>query len=189
MEIETATEEETGSGVFAAALGAVWPTVDERLRRFHRAPRGEGVCRLEWGRGMGWLARGLRLPAPGESLPVRLTVRRGAGLEVWERRFGGDTLRSTQRAAGGLIAERYGAAEVLLRPAARDGALFLEATGAALCLGRARLPLPRWVGPGIEARDEPAADAETIHFAVRITLFGRDLLRYEGDLRVGEEGA
>src|SRR5713101_4757373 len=113
METETATSEEAGSGVFAAALGAVWPAVDERLRRFHRAPSGEGVCRVQWGKGMGWLARGLRLPAPGESLPVRLTVQHGAGLEVWERRFGGDTLRSTQRAAGGLIAERYGAAEVL----------------------------------------------------------------------------
>ena len=136
---------------------------------------------------MGWLARGLRLPEAGE-VPVALAVRREGEGEVWDRRFGARAVRSVQRLAGDRVAERFGppfgAVEVLLRLAVEDGALRFATEGAVLCLGRLKLPLPRWAGPAVEAREAPAASPETVHFAVRVTLFRRPLLAYEGDLRL-----
>jgi hypothetical protein len=175
--------------LYAALLGPAWEAVDERLCRFHdRGLSGAGLCRVEWGsgRGMGWLARRLGLPAAGEEVPVDLAVRREGEGEVWERRFGGGAVRSIQRLAGDRMAERFGPVEVLLRPVVEDGAIRFATTGAALCLGRLRLPLPRWAGPAVEAREAPAALPETVHFAVRVTLFRRALLAYEGDLRLAE---
>lgn len=84
-------------------------------------------------------------------LLLRLVPRRGG--EAWERRLGDGWLVTEQRALrGGVLGERVGPLELRARPAARDGALVLEATGAALRLGPLALPLPRALAPRLTMR-------------------------------------
>ena len=77
------------------------------LREFHSRPgggRASGTVAVR--HEIGWLARLLHFPAPGNNIPVHLEVVSGENEEVWIRNFGGAVRKSIQSRAGDLLLER-----------------------------------------------------------------------------------
>ena len=111
-----------------------------------------------------------------------MTARDGG--EEWRRTFAGRPLVSMQSGRpDGLLGERMGPLETRFRLTVVDGALLYQAAGAALCLGRLRVPLPRWFSPRTTASERPADEPDRIDVSVevRLPLLGR-LIAYEGRL-------
>jgi hypothetical protein len=122
------------------------------------------------------------MPA-ARDLPMELRVVPRRGGETWDRRIGAGRWVTEQRAVrGGLLGERLGVLELRARPAARAGALVLEAAGAALRIGPLTLPLPRALAPRLSGRLWAGEDG---HLRLRVEaaapLCGL-LLEYEAQL-------
>ena len=171
-------------------LGAAWSDLPAAVRGIHisgGAPvRAAGTFRVRYGptRAARCLARLLRLPAEGDGAEITLHVTplRGGG-ERWERSFAGNRLASTQTAGpDGSLAERMGMVELRFRLEADADGLDYRAAGAALPLGPWRLPLPRRLSPGIEAREEADPDDPArARIRVEVTVPGVGvLLTYGG---------
>jgi hypothetical protein len=133
------------------------------------------------------LARLLGLPAEGRSVPVRLHVQVAGEGERWERTFGSRVLATAQYPGpAGLLAERFGAVELRFRLEARRGVLAYRSTGAALRLGPARVPLPRWLAPRVRARERATADGVSVRVGVSSPFTG-PLVAYAGRLGPRED--
>jgi hypothetical protein len=138
-----------------------------------------GSCRLAR-----LLVRLARLPAAGDEVAVRLAVIPRRAREEWRRTFAGCPLVSLQWwRPDGLLAERVGLLELRYRLKICEGALLYEPAGTALCLGPLLIPLPRWLGPCVSAREMPGADKNQTHVAVDVrTPWLGLLLAYEGTM-------
>jgi hypothetical protein len=130
------------------------------------------------------MARLARLPAAGEAVDVRLQVTAREEGEEWRRTFAGRPLVSMQSARGaGLLVERLGIMETLLRLEVVGGALSYQTVSAALRLGFLRVPLPCRLSPYVTAWEKAVGDRTQIHVSVDVTmpLLGR-LIAYDGIL-------
>jgi hypothetical protein len=163
------------------------------VRRLHAGGgRGAGTFAVRRGAGRAarMLARLLRLPERGETVPLRLSVEPlGGGGERWRRNFAGREFVTEQREhAGGLLAERAGCFELLFRLSAEGGALVYRREGAAARVGRVRLRLPRPLAPRVEASERAAEGGGGVRVSVRVDapLVGL-IIEYEGLVTV-EEG-
>lgn len=182
--------------LYERLLGADWNSLDGPVRRLHErgtGPCGEGLFALRGGNLFArTLARLFGLPAGGEGVRVCLSVTQeeGGAAERWHRTFEGRVFDTWQgEGEGGLLAERAGPFELLFRLSVEGGALVYTQTGAALRVGRLRVPLPRSLAPRVEARERAADDGEDVLVYVKsIAPFVGPMLSYEGRLRVKVEG-
>jgi hypothetical protein len=182
-----------GAGLYERLVGEGWRDVDAAVRRLHA--RGTGLCGegsfvVRRGRGFFALALAslLRLPAQGDAVRVTLSVTftGGGRAERWHRTFEGRAFDTSQReGAGRMLAERAGPLELLFRLSEEGGALVYTPAGAAFRVGPLRVPLPRALAPGVEARERGAGDGRSVNVRVsaRAPLVG-PLLSYEGRLEL-----
>jgi Domain of unknown function (DUF4166) len=186
---------ESGAGLYERLMGAGWRELCEPVRRLHT--RRAGLCgegRFEV-RGGGLLARAaarlLGLPRVGGGVRVCLYVTREGERERWHRTFEGRAFDTLQQAReDGLLAERSGPFELLFRLSADGGALVYTQAGAALRLGRLRVPLPRAIAPRVEGHESASEDGRGVSVCVKASapLFGR-MLSYEGRLETKGDAA
>jgi hypothetical protein len=129
----------------------------------------------------GWL---LHLPPAGAGQPARVRVdRHRAGAvtrERWARSFGTVTLVTRQTRTGDRVAERAGPVELRMRCRVTANGAWYSPDGAALVLGRLRVPLPGPLAPRARARAWTSGDAAfSVAVSVRVPLLGA-LLSYRG---------
>jgi hypothetical protein len=189
------TETRASAGLYERLLGDAWIRLDEPVRRLHTSgsgPCGEGLFAVR--RGRNFIARALArlagLPARGEGVRVRLSVTLTEGGERWHRTFEGRSFDTSQREGDkGLLAECAGPVELLFSLSEESGALVYKQTGAALRVGRLRVPLPRSCAPRVEARERGADDCRSVNVYVSASapLLG-PMLSYEGRLSVEADG-
>ena len=113
-----------------------------------------------------------------------------SGGERWHRTFEGRSFDTSQREGDkGLLAERAGPVELTFSLSEEGGALVYKQTGAALRVGRLRVPLPRSCAPRVEARERGADDRRGVNVYVSASapLLG-PMLSYEGRLSVEADG-
>jgi hypothetical protein len=110
------------------------------------------------------------------------------GGETWRRTFAGRPFLSRQRKhRQGLLLERTGILEILLRLAVVAGALQYTTRRATLRLGIIHIPLPRWLGPRVSAWERPMAEENRVHVSVEARLPWLGLLiAYDGAVAVIE---
>jgi len=181
--------------LYERLLGEAWRGLDEPVRLLHErgsGPCGEGLFAVRRGNFFARaLARLAGLPAGGEGVRVRLSVTHteDGRVERWHRTFGGRVFDTSQREGEGrLLAERAGPVELLFRLSVEEGALVYRQAGAALCLGRLRVPLPPALAPRVEAREQGADDRRSVLVYVSSGApFVGPVLSYEGRLSVNAD--
>ncbi|RYD83983.1 MAG: DUF4166 domain-containing protein, partial [Sphingomonadales bacterium] len=113
-------------------------------------------------------------PPTGE-YPVRVSFAEHAGKERWTRDFGGHCFTSELSQAGQRVAERFGPLRFIfdlpsdgegLRMALMDWTLF-------------GVPMPRFLGPRINAREWVAEGRFHFEVTVRMPVIG-DVVHYTG---------
>jgi len=150
-----------------------------RARGSFRVRRGNSIMAR-------WLLWLLDLPFAGDAVPAELLVRAREGGESWERAFGGRRFTTTQFPLGGsLLGERFGVLELRFRLEVTAGALVYRQMTAALRIASLTIPLPRWLQPQVEAREETAQppDREHVFVQVVVPLVGL-LILYEGTITI-----
>jgi hypothetical protein len=102
----------------------------------------------------------------------------------WRRSFAGRSFCTTQWFDGpSCVVERWGLIEIRFRLIVSEGELRYDQVGAALHIGRLRLPLPRWLAPHVEANEWPLECGRIgVRVSVVLPLVGR-LLAYEGEVQ------
>jgi hypothetical protein len=178
---------ETLNGLYPRLLGRAWFELDPVIRRLH-LPGRVVISTFEIRPAGGLVARvvrsALRLPTSDDARDTRLVITRGAKTECWARTFGRRSLITIQRELGdGSLGERIGPLELRFRLRVAGGALSYVQAGAALTVGRWGLPLPRWLAPRVEAREEreDGGDRARIHVRISAPVIGF-LMSYEGRL-------
>ena len=178
-------EPATLDGLYPRLLGPAWFDLDPVIRRMH-LPGRVVISAFEIRAADGLIARAvrsaLRLPARADARDTRLVITRDARTERWARTFGRRSLVTIQRElADGSLAETIGPLELRFRLHVAGGALCYIQAGAALTVGRWRLPLPRWLAPRVEAREEreDGGDRARVHVRISAPAIGF-LMSYEG---------
>lgn len=185
------------------------------MHRFHSGEdtvTGTGV--LDVRRGRRWPPRLvgtlLRLPPTGRSVPVHVQVvrsrdgrtaegRSGPGptghrarrQERWIRQIGSRRLESVQTHDGSLVREHLGPVELRMRMVSDEAVVRWRPDGAALCVGRRRLRLPRWCAPRASAQvwTRPGFPRPRFELRVRIDVPAVGLLlSYSGHLEEDTDG-
>jgi hypothetical protein len=175
------------SGLYPHVLQESWSRLPEAVRRLHSegaVVRAVGTFRVRRGasrfaRLLAWLAR---LPAAAEAVDVVLVITPLADGEEWRRLIGLRLLASRQYKLGdGVLGERVGPLEIRLRVEVSNGMLLYRTESTSLRLGPLCLPLPRWLAPTAQAREEVDIDRIGVHVSVEMNLpwFGR-VIAYEG---------
>ena len=173
--------------VMGPAWGSLAPTVQSFFAASAARRRARGTFHVR--RGSGLLARVLGrlvgLPPAAEATPVDLEVSVDAGGEQWSRSFAGVPMITAQEAgAAGVLLERFAGCEVAFRLACEDAALVFHQVGAAVRLGAARLPLPRFLAPRIRARAWEESGRLRTEVAITAPVVGL-LVAYEGAIDTG----
>ena len=169
----------------AVALGDDWNRLPPIVRQLHEPCGAIGSFHIERGAGLiaavlAWLSG---LPRPGMDVPTRLEVRPGLTAFTWIRHFGEDVLVTYQRALGpGAIAERLGTIECVFLPTAHGEGLEYQQTGASVCVGALRVPLPGFLAPRVKARTQAVGDMMEVDVVVSAPVVGA-LLHYRGAAR------
>jgi len=166
----------------ARALAGSWAQLSAVVRRLHGPCAVHGRFVVE--RGEGWavalVAWIFGLPAPGPEVTTSLEVRAGRHEFTWDRRFGTRRLITHQRALrGGTLAERLGGIECVFELTATHDAIEYRQSGARLCAGPLRLPLPRPLAPRVEARVRALGESMEVEVVLSAPVIGR-LMRYRG---------
>jgi hypothetical protein len=175
------------AALYPRLLGSAWLDLHPAIRLLHLTDD-VATARLEFHCGRGLAARlacrALRLPSSSTVLDARLAIARDAESERWIRTFGQRLLVTTQRGLpDGTLAERFGALELRFRLRVVEGTLTYVQAGAALVVGRLRIPLPRWIAPRVEAR-ETCVDGRS-YVKVSISAPGSGMvMSYEGCVQV-----
>lgn len=176
-------------GLYPSILGDSWEDLAAPVRRLHEGAEvhAEGSFYVARG-GTGLvrcLAHLLRLPAPGAAVPLHLRIHADEAGETWERCFADRWLVTRQRRRRGALVERLGMFELRFSLRVVDGALEYETPSVAWCLGRLRVPVPRWLRPHIRASERAGAADHQVEASIDVHLpvLGR-LIAYEGRLEV-----
>lgn len=173
-------EPEAGS-LYGTALGRAASQLDPAVRALHcssatAAATGSFTVTHRQGAFARLLIEALGFPAAGGDVPVQLCIERTARGEVWRRHFGQQRLCTRQRIlSDGRLEEQVGGVRLLLAVTADGDALVIRQVGAALHVGRWRLPLPMLLCPRTTARAAPAP-AGGVAVAVEITCPGGSFL-------------
>jgi hypothetical protein len=133
------------------------------------------------------VARLLRLPAAGSTIPLALLIDRTGGCETWLRTFASRRHLVTQQSVrpDGRIEERVGPARLVLEASAVDGALVVRQVGLAVRLGVVWVRVPARFALQATARAAPARDGG-VAVCVRITFPGGALVgSYAGIVALG----
>jgi len=182
--------------LYERILGTEWNRLAEIVRKAHLETYGEPARgRFRIMRGKGRLAKALagvlRLPAAGENIPVQLEITSHGRGEQWLRKFGTKRLTTLQyEAPGGLLAEKFGVLEFRFRLTVVDDCLRYSQESVFLCIGRQRIPLPRWISPSVSATESAAVSAGRTHVKVTVSMPWVGLLiAYDGDLEIPSRSA
>jgi hypothetical protein len=169
--------------LYQRVLGKDFDRLPPILQRFHSRPQGgkaSGFVTVR--RGGGWLqhamSQALRLPPPGEDIPVTLEVVPQGERELWVRRFGGECLRTLQWQEGEFLVEKTG-------PLLFVFCLCADEEGITFRFQHNRLeafPRPHFTALGVDAAVQ-SEDDQGWRILVHITLphLGR-LTTYEGEV-------
>lgn len=175
--------------LYPRLLGPAWLDLHPAIRWLHLTD-GVATGRFAIHPGRGLAARltcwALRLPSSATLTDVRLAIASDAQSERWARTFGRRLLVTIQRGLpDGTLAERFGALEFRFHlHVIEGGALTYVQAGAAVVVGRLRIPLPRWISPRVEVR-ETGLDGRGCHVRVGISAPGIGLvMSYEGCVQV-----
>jgi Domain of unknown function (DUF4166) len=165
--------------LYARAMGPAFEALPPMVRAIHRvygdaAAAGEG--RVE--RGANPIARligaTMRMP-PAGSYPVHVAFAERNGRERWTRDFGGHVFHSELSAVRGGVTERFGPLRFVFDLPAESAGLAMRLRGWSIF----RLPLPRWLGPRIAAREWQ--EDERFRFEVSVAMPGvGPIVRYSG---------
>lgn len=166
--------------LYRRALGESFDRLPPVLRTFHDEPfggRAQGTLCITRGQGrLRYLAALLmRLPPPGQQVPVRLQVRTDGAAEHWTRDFGTLRLVTKQWLHNGLLIETAGPLRFGFRVAA-EAQILRFAFARCWLLG---LPLPRVLSPRVEAEAHAQEDGWWIRVAISVPILGL-LTQYEG---------
>ena len=151
---------------------AAWDALPRVLHDLHERG-GDGTLTVTAGGVAGVLSFLGYAPSRG-SAPVTLRIETLPDGERWVRRFHDEVFATEQRPVRGLVAERFGIIEMLFKVAARADSLRYEPVDIRLCIGRARLTVPTWMRPRMEASER--ADGPRV--AVNVSI-GKSF-RYTG---------
>ncbi len=168
--------------LYQQVLGERYTDLPLTLRRFH-AQFGGGIAvgTLNITRGKGvvrnLLAAIMRLPSPGEQVPIHLTVEVFGAKERWTRRFGSLTLVTEQWARHGLLLERAGPLRFGFR-------VTCDETGLRFAPQRCWLlgvPLPNAIAPKVNAVALGTLQGWRVCVSIESPL-GGILAQYEGEI-------
>src|SRR2546423_10375996 len=135
---------------------AAWDALPGALHDLHE--RGGDGTLVVTSRGVARLCSLLGFaPSPG-SAAVTLRIERTAEGERWVRTFNGEVFATSQTAKRGLLAERVGPFELLLRVSAQRGTLQYDVIGLRLF----GIPVPRFLRPSRMGAVE-RADGARVH--------------------------
>jgi len=174
--------------LYQRVLGDDWWVLAEPVRRAHSVGEEKRGC-FRVSHGEGWLARQLarwsRLPQPANAAETQLKITSEGAGQRWERRFDGHAFTTRQWAEDGIhLVERFRSWELHFELQVAEKALRYVQSGARLCLGRLRLPLPLALAPRVSAR-ETCDGPERVRVAVTVSLpLVGLLIAYEGFLEV-----
>jgi hypothetical protein len=129
------------------------------------------------------VASAMGMPRAGRDVATSLFVRAEGDELVWLRDFDGTRLESRMVALGdGLIAERRGPIELVLRVAVVDAGIEYRSDGARLRFGRVCIPLPSWLAVRVTGR--VWAKDDVMHTRIHIASWMGTIVTYEGPLNL-----
>ncbi len=166
--------------LFARVLGEdAFARLPPAVRRLHQGGTFTGEAAVEGPEGLlpriaAWI---VGFPAATAQVPVRVTIKPGAGGEVWERDFGGRRFRSRMALEPAGLEEQFGPFGFRVALPADGSGLRVAVQGWRL-LG---LPLPLALAPlgdAVESQDE--AGRFRFDVTVRLPLGLGRVVRYRG---------
>ncbi len=166
--------------LYRRVLGEGFDVLPLVLQRFHEVPaRATGTVRVTRGAGrfVTALATLLRLPTPGEHVPVTLEVREAAQTEHWVRHFGPQSLVTKQWQQGALLCESAGPLRLGFQVQANATGMEFVVVRCWFC----GVPLPRALSPRVQAQTRGTATGWWLQVSVEAPGLGL-LTRYEGEL-------
>jgi hypothetical protein len=164
--------------LYARAMGARFATLPPAVRGMHAVhgdAGGQGEGSVWRGRGLAWLIGRIMGFPPEGHYPLHVAFAERDGRERWTRDFGGHRFTSELSLAGQGVAERFGPLRFLFD-------LPFDAEGLRMELRRWTLfglPMPRWLGPRIAAREWQEAGRFRFEVAVSLPLIG-PVVAYRG---------
>lgn len=178
LAIRTEAVERAVDPLYARAMGSRFAKLPDAVRGMHdfigdAGAAGEGEVRR--GQGLAWLVgQAMGFPPEG-SWPLRVAFAAEDGRECWTRDFGGHAFASELSQAGQGVAERFGPLRF---------AFDLPSDGEGLRMVLRRwtafgVPMPRRLGPRIEAREWQEAGRFRFEVGVAMPLIGA-VVRYTG---------
>lgn len=172
--------------LFQAVIGDRWHDLPPAVRRLHSVrsvERFSGAATVTRGGSVaGRLAAWLfGFPKPGVDVPLTVTITRTPTGEMWERDFGGRTLRSHLTASDRPYhcQERFGPLTCELELPARDASLHFPVRRGWLV----GIPLPAWALPQSISREFEIDGRFHFDVALHAPLRGGLVVRYQGQLR------
>ena len=123
------------------------------------------------------LCRMMKLPSPGDDVPVTILFERTGTAERWSRTFAGRRYRSSLAERNGLMIERMGPATNIFQISIIAGLLHLDLVGFRF-LG---IPFPRWARPRCHAREREEAGHYVFDVPVSLPWLGH-VIRYTGQM-------
>jgi hypothetical protein len=167
--------------LYARAMGMRFARLPARVREMHvvagdSGASGEGSVRR--GTGLAYLIGRVMGFPPAGTYPLRVTFAERGGRERWTRDFGGHRFFSELSQAGEGVAERFGPLRFAFDLPSDAEGLRMVLRGWSVF----GLPMPRWIGPRIAAREWEAEDRFRFEVGVRMPLIG-EVVRYTGWLQ------
>jgi NAD(P)-dependent dehydrogenase (short-subunit alcohol dehydrogenase family) len=168
--------------LYARAMGPDFAALPPLVRAVHEVvgdggAAGEGTVT----HGTNPLARAaaalMGMPGPG-AYPLHVHFAERGGAELWTRDFGGQRFTSELSHRTGGVTERFGPIRFAFDLPGDANGLSMVLRGWSLF----GVPLPRFLGPRIDAREWQEGDRFRYRVEVRLPLLGRAIL-YEGWLR------
>lgn len=173
------TLEQTGSvngGLYQELLGDEFAMLHPGVRKSLIAPlKARGWARVAWGDSR--MARLLRMPSPGEAIPISLEVSQDVKGQKWHRQFGDDLFLSRQKVCRGHLVEQLGMAATVLRLEREDDALRFSSVAGHMF----GICAPLLFAPQVEALVCGLSDTEW-HVHVVISTCRRLICQYEAEV-------
>lgn len=180
LAVQTSRDTVPFTPIFPQVLGAGFDALPPSIRATHRSAgssRWQGRAHVERGCGL-WprlVAAVFGFPPASSDTEVTVTKTVTARGETWQRNFAGRRFRSYLSATPAGMIERFGPFRFLLGLHVAEGALHFPVRRAWL----GPLPLPRWLLPGVVAREY--VEDGRFHFDVALSApLGGAMVRYRG---------
>jgi predicted dinucleotide-binding enzyme len=171
--------------LYARAMEDRFAALPPRVREMHEVygdggAQGEGT--VVRGKGLARLIGAVMRFPPSGSYPLHVAFTERNDRERWTRDFGGHRFSSELSAAGEGVAERFGPLRFVFDlPSDGEGLRMVLRRWTAF-----GVPMPRFLGPRIEAREWEEGGRFRFEVGVRLPVVG-DVVRYTGWLERGEE--